>query len=206
MVDVGSEKDGTSLCRCLLTCLPQDQYQEFSDITRNSLGHALAEHSVELDEQAMEKLMEAYDSLSIFPDVGPALKELAKADHIECLVFSNGTKTMVTNSVQKSPELEPYSGVFKQFVTVDEVRAFKPAPKVYEYLASRTGMTDDMGSMWLISGNPFDVTGARAVGMQAAWVDRAGNGWQDKLGGKPTVVVRGLEEVAAIVEKHAINK
>ena len=57
--------------------------------------------------------------------------------------------------------------------------------------------------MWLVSGNPFDVVGARAVGMQAAWVDRAGKGWQDKLGGEPTVVVRSLEEVADAVANHA---
>ena len=61
-----------------------------------------------------------------------------------------------------------------------------------------------MGSMWLVSGNPFDVVGARAVGMQAAWVDRAGGGWSDGLGDlvgegvRPTIVAR---EVGEAVEK-----
>jgi 2-haloacid dehalogenase len=73
---------------------------------------------------------------------------------------------------------------------------------VYGHLASCTGMTGNMGSMWLISGNPFDIVGAHAVGMKAAWVDRAGNGWQDQLGGEPTVVVKSLEQVADIVAKH----
>jgi hypothetical protein len=59
------------------------------------------------------------------------------------------------------------------------------------------------GSMWLVSSNPFDVVGARAVGMKVAWVDRAGNGWQDRLGDGPTVVVKGLGEVADAVEKYA---
>lgn len=41
--------------------------------------------------------------------------------------------------------------------------------------------------------------------MQAAWVDRAGSGWQDMLGGQPTVIVKSLEEVADAIEGHARN-
>jgi len=61
--------------------------------------------------------------------------------------------------------------------------------------------------MWLVSGNPFDIVGARAVGMQAAWVDRAGNGWTDGLvpgaEGRPTLVVKGLGEVVEGVKKFS---
>ena len=147
--------------------------------------------------------MKAYDSLSTFPDVGPSLNRLASSENIECVVFSNGTKQMVTNSVKQSKDLSPYAEVFKDIVSVDFVRTFKPAPEVYKYLAHTRQMAGKEDHIWLVSGNPFDVVGARAVGMQAAWVDRAGNGWQDKLGGQPTVVVQSLEEVAAVVEEHA---
>jgi len=85
--------------------LDQGQYQHFSEVTRNSLQHALAEHGVSLDDSATTKLMEKYDSLSVFPDVTPGLQRLAANPNIECVVFSNGTKSMVTNSVKKSPEL-----------------------------------------------------------------------------------------------------
>ena len=146
--------------------------------------------------------MKKYDNLSTFPDVEKGLTALAKNPNVTCVVFSNGTKSMVTNSVQQSEALKPYSSTFSDIVTVDVVRTFKPAPEVYKYLAQRTEKTGDEGSMWLVSGNPFDVVGARAIGMQAAWVDRAGNGWQDKLGASPTVVVKGVDEVAAAIEKH----
>lgn len=147
--------------------------------------------------------MKSYDSLSIFPDVAPTLKNLSSNPDIECVVFSNGTKTMVSNSVNSSEELSPYASVFRNLVTVDFVRSFKPAPEVYKYLAQRVEKVGKEDEMWLVSGNPFDVVGARAVGMQAAWVDRVGNGWQDMLGGEPTVVVRSLEEVVDAVAKHA---
>ena len=165
--------------------------------------HALKEHSRDLDEPSIEELMRAYDSLSIFPDVAPTLNKLSSKPDIECVIFSNGTKTMVSNSVTKSEELSPYAFVFRNLITVDFVRSFEPAPEVYKYLAQCVEKVGKEDEMWLVSGNPFDVVGARAVGMQAAWVDRAGKGWQDKLGGEPTVVVRSLEEVADAVANHA---
>lgn len=152
--------------------------------------------------------MKAYDSLSTFPDVSPALKALAEESVITAVVFSNGTQSMVANSVKSSPDLGPHASVFKDIVTVEEVERFKPDPAVYYHLAEKMGKSktkEAMGEMWLVSGNPFDVVGARAVGMQAAWVDRAGSGWTDQLiqsdAGKPTIIVKGLGEVVEGIKK-----
>lgn len=154
--------------------------------------------------------MKAYDSLSTFPDVSPALKALADESAITAVVFSNGTNSMVTNSVKSSPDLGGYADVFKEIITVDEVKCFKPDPRVYYHLAEKMGKgksKEAMSELWLVSGNPFDVVGARAVGMQAAWVDRGGAGWTDGLvqgeTGKPTAVVKGLGEVVEAVKKYS---
>ena len=146
--------------------------------------------------------MKEYDNLSTFPDVEKALVELVRNPKVTCVVFSNGTKEMVTNSVQQSEALRPFSSTFSDIVTVDAIQKYKPAPEVYKYLAQCTGKTGNESAMWLVTSNPFDVVGARTVGMQAAWVDRAGNGWQDKLGASPTVIVKGVDDVAAAIEKH----
>ena len=153
--------------------------------------------------------MKAYDNLSTFPDVAPALKALANESSLTAVVFSNGTNSMVTNSVRSSPDLSPHAHVFESIITVDEVKCFKPDPRVYYHLAAMVGVgksSEEMGRLWLVSGNPFDVLGARAVGMQAAWVNRGGAGWTDGLvqgeTGKPTVVVKGLGEVVEAVKEH----
>ena len=153
--------------------------------------------------------MKAYDSLSTFPDVTPALQALSKEPGVTAVVFSNGTQTMVTNSVKSSPDLGPHASVFNDIVTVEEVKRFKPAPAVYYHLAEKVGKSktkEAMGEMWLVSGNPFDIVGARSVGMQAAWIDRAGNGWVDQLiqepTGKPTVIVKDLEQVVDALKQH----
>ncbi|KAK8243566.1 haloacid dehalogenase, type II [Phyllosticta capitalensis] len=180
-------------------------YEPFSTVTANALHHALAEAGESLSAAAIAALMDAYDSLSVFPDVPPCMRALASSTSITPVVFSNGTPAMVSNSVQRSPDLAPLAGVFADIVSVDDVRMYKPAPEVYAYLASRVGKTsEEMGHVWLVSGNPFDVTGARACGMKAAWVDRQGNGWQDSLGGdkwKPSVVLKGLDELPKVLEE-----
>ena len=187
--------------------ISQEQYLPFSTITRNSLKHVLAESKLSLDDSAIEDLMQAYNTLSTFPDVPPALEAIAKSEDIHAVVFSNGTDDMVGKSINSSPDLGPHAAVFKDVITVEEVECFKPHPNVYYYLAKEVGKSKDaMGEIWLVSGNPFDVVGARAVGMQACWVDREGKGWIDGLVegemGRPTVVVGGLEEVVGAVKKH----
>lgn len=180
-----------------------EQYAPFSDITRNSLLHALAENDLQLDDGQVEELMEAYNVLSTFPDVKPALKRLASNQNIQCVVFSNGTHSMVSSSLHHSDDLSPHESLFKNIVTVDYVKRFKPAPEVYQHLAKTVDKVGHENDMWLISGNPFDVVGARASGMQAAWVDRAGNGWQDRQGGRPTVIVQSLEELETAIQSHS---
>jgi 2-haloacid dehalogenase len=158
--------------------------------------------------------MHAYDALATFPDVEPALQALAADASIDAYVFSNGTAAMVARSVASSPSLAPLARVFTDLVTVDEVRCYKPDPRVYAHLAAKVGKGADRESVWLVSGNPFDVVGARAAGLQAAWVDRAGGhhgtrGWNDRLGelvGErggvgPTVVVKGVDEAVAAIKR-----
>jgi 2-haloacid dehalogenase len=190
-------------------------YVPFSTITLQSLHHALSESSESLSQDAIESLMKAYDALDTFPDVEPALKALAEDASIDAYVFSNGTDAMVSSSVKSSPSLAPHARVFKELITVEEAGCYKPDVRVYRLLATRVGKGTEkggMGSVWLVSGNPFDVVGARVAGLQAAWVDRAGGhhgmgGWNDRLGEVvaggvgPTVVVGGVDEAVEAIKR-----
>jgi len=191
--------------RSLLTLFPE-RYEPFSDVTRKSLQHALAEAGVSLEEEGINNLMSAYDTLGIFPDVSPVFAHLKDSPHIYPVVFSNGTSTMINASLTKSPDLSPYATLFQKVVVVEPVRRFKPDPQVYSHLCEQVGKADrgQEKDVWLVSGNPFDVVGANAVGLRTCWVDRGGMGWADRLGdgeaGRPTVVVKGLDEVVATIE------
>ncbi|KAJ5551311.1 hypothetical protein N7461_006009 [Penicillium sp. DV-2018c] len=172
------------------------RYEDFSSITRNSLLHALADNSEQLSDASIEHLMQAYDGLSTFPDVNAALTRIAANPSIQAVVFSNGTRSMISNSVFRSKDLSPHMDVFQDLVTVDEIQQYKPSKASYEHLAKQTGQAQ-MSKLWLVSSNPFDIVGARHAGMQAIWVDRAGAGWKDAAAPdlRPTAIVHSLEHI-----------
>lgn len=150
-------------------------------------------------------LIEAYDHLSTFPDVNPALIRLSADASIQPVVFSNGSKTMVSNSVLRSKDLASNAGVFQDLITVDEIQRYKPSPASYHHLARKMGKQESqMEQLWLISGNPFDIVGARSVGMQAIWVDRTNRGWQDAVapGLRPSAIVHSLEQIIQEIQSR----
>ncbi|TEY35446.1 hypothetical protein BOTCAL_0592g00010 [Botryotinia calthae] len=186
-------------------------YKPFSEITNTSLRHAISEHKLALSEADIKSAMEAYNSLSAFPDALIGLGNLAKDSKTNAYVFSNGTKEMVSSSVHSSPELSRFKDLFKELITVDDVKYYKPHPRVYEHLVRKVrGGVDkkDCEDVWLVSGNPFDVVGARHAGLMTCWVDRSKGGWNDTLGdlasGGPHLVVEGVD--AAVREIQRVSK
>ncbi|KAL4923185.1 haloacid dehalogenase, type II [Aspergillus undulatus] len=178
-------------------------YEPFSSITRNALHHALSEHGESLNDSEIENLMQAYDNLSTFPDAQGALNSLRKipTDKVTSVIFSNGTHSMLANSVHRSSDLSSHASTFADIVSVEDVKQYKPAPAAYRHLAEKVRKSEKLEDVWLVSGNPFDVVGARSVGLNAVWVDRGGAGWVDNVlpEVRPTVVVRSLEEVVGVV-------
>ncbi|KAJ6441242.1 haloacid dehalogenase [Purpureocillium lavendulum] len=175
-------------------------YRPFSDLTRWSFRQATAEAGVQLTPEQEERIMDAYNGLDAFPDVGEALALLAKTPALDPYVFSNGTLSMITSSLETSPSLARASDVLPpaKVVSVDPLGVFKPDPRTYEHMAKAAGLEGQPERLWLVSSNPFDAAGAVAAGLKSVWVDRAGKGWVDGLGGamdiKPTAIAKGVDE------------
>ncbi len=165
-----------------------EHYEDFAQVTRKALDHALAIAGRELDAAQKNALMTQYNDLERFADVEPGLQRLNQAGY-PMVVFSNGSPSML-NAIMNAAQLQSY---FQGFVSVDEVEVYKPSPKVYRHVAKRLGRT--IGDVRLISSNPFDVIGAQAAGMRAAWVNRS-RGLFDPLGSRPDIVVETLTELA----------
>ncbi len=165
-----------------------ERYEDFAQVTRKALDHALAMAERELDAAQKDALMAQYNDLERFADVEPGLQRLKEAGYT-MIVFSNGSPSML-NAIMNAAQLQPY---FQGFVSVDEVKVYKPSPKVYRHGANRLGRAIE--DVRLISSNPFDVIGAQAAGMQAAWVNRS-RGLFDPLGSRPEIVVETLTELA----------
>lgn len=95
------------------------------------------------------------------------------------------------------------------------MKCYKPDPRVYEHLVrkvrGKSGSLEeaDREGIWLVSGNAFDIVGARACGLKTCWVDRSGGGWVDCLGelasGGPHVIVKGVDEAVKEILKRSSN-
>ena len=168
-----------------------ERYEDFEQVTRKALDYALAVSGNTLEAQQKNSLMAQYNDLERFADVERGLQSLKDAGYT-MVVFSNGSPAMLTG-IMNAANLHPY---FKGFVSVDEVKVYKPSPIVYRHVANSLGRLID--EVRLVSSNPFDVIGAEAAGMQAAWVNRSG-GLFDTLAPMPPIVVKSLVELADVL-------
>ncbi|KAI0836195.1 haloacid dehalogenase [Hypoxylon sp. FL0890] len=181
------------------------EYKSFSEITRNALYHATAEHGLTLSEKDADALMKSYDSLRVFPEIPSALKILEEnSDSVEAYIFSNGTDEMIGNSIKTSPDLGPHAGRFKSLVTVHGLKCFKPDKRTYHHLVEQVGKQGNPSEVWVVSANPFDIVGSRSAGLKSAFIDRAGKGWIDRLdeNRRPLIVAPGVDEAIKSILKY----
>ncbi|CAP79332.1 (S)-2-haloacid dehalogenase [Penicillium chrysogenum] len=172
---------------------------------RNSLLHAPAGTGEQLDENVVNRLVNAYDDFKTFSDVNPMLRLLAADPNLREFVFFNGTRTIISNSVFRSKDLSPRANVFEDIIFVHVVKWYKLSQASYLHLAEQTvNGPCQMRKLWLISSNPFDIVGARSMGMNAIWVDRAGVGWKAAVVPdlQPTATVNSLEHIVEEVRAH----
>ena len=169
-----------------------ERYEDFEQVTRRALDYALAVVGRELRSEQKDALIAQYNDLERFPDVEPGLERLKEAGH-QMIIFSNGAPHML-QALMDAAELRPY---FQGFVSVDEVKTYKPSPKTYRHAARL--LERPIGEVRLVSSNPFDDIGAETAGMKSAWVDRSG-GLFDTLGSPPEIVVKTLTELAYALE------
>lgn len=87
---------------------------------------------------------------------------------------------------------------FDATLSADTIGTFKPDPGVYE-LARRAAGNEEV---CLIFGNPFDVIGANAAGLKAAWGAPGQRGALRPLEYGPDITVSDLEELCATLPRH----
>ena len=173
-----------SFRRGLMRC-----YEDFDACTRRALYFAAKTHNVELSEAAQRQLLTDYLNLPAFPDVPPAF-EILKASGCRLLAFSNGVENSLRTLLGNAGVLAYFDAV----VSVNDIKTFKPNPDVYSYLVSRGGRSRE--ETWLVSANPFDVIGAEAAHLRAAWVRRNSEDVFDPWEFEPDLVVSDLTQLA----------
>ncbi len=171
------------------------KYKDFSVCTRDAFEYTCARYQVRLEQKDKESILNAYKNLPAFPDVKEGL-EKARIAGYHLFAFSNGSAEMVKTLLSNAGLTE----YFLDVVSVDEVKSFKPDPAVYQHFLKRADTVANQA--WLVSSNPFDVIGARACGMHAAWIQRSPNTAFDPWEYEPTITIESLEDLAKEISEY----
>ena len=124
------------------------------------------------------------------------LLKLKAADKLELYMFSNGSYVTLQNA-RKTHEVLNKVFPIDKVLSVDDVRAYKPSRASYNHVLKSVGKTDKPEEVVLVSSNPFDICGARSMGMRALWINRTNADWVDQLGEGPTWIFKSFSELAS---------
>jgi len=136
--------------------------------------------------------MDAYNKLDTFPEVKDALKPLSR---VPLAILSNGSPKMLQAAV-KSSGLE---GVLSKVISVDEVKIYKPSPKVYQ-LAVDHLKVKSRSEIGFVSSNGWDAIGAASFGLTTFWINRA-DALMEELGLKPAKILHKLTDLVDVVKR-----
>ena len=162
--------------------------QDFAALTAHALDYALAQLMIPLAGEARQRLLDAYRSLSPFPDAADALALLAPRPRA---ILSNGTLEMLTPLVAGSA-LAPH---IDAILSVDAAEIYKPAPAVYQLAVDRLQLPRD--DIAFVSSNGWDAAGAKVFGFTTFWINRYGVP-VERHAPEPDYVVGSLANIAAI--------
>jgi 2-haloacid dehalogenase len=147
-----------------------DAYVPLPDLAELAFQSAAEELGIDADAQALAREL---TSLPLFPEVPEALDAL---DGARLGILSNGTR-------EGLEQLLSNAGIrdrFQHVLAADSVARYKPAPEVYGLAPRAFGVHAD--EVTLVSGNSWDIAGARLAGLRTIWVSR----------GRPVASVLGL--------------
>jgi len=158
------------------------RYEDFWQVTESALVFACESLGLPCPTVTRAELMQAYLHLQPFPEVSQALKALSGYSRA---ILSNGSPKMLQAAVASAG----LQGRFSHVLSVDEVKIYKPSPRVYQLACDGMGLAGT--AIGFVSSNFWDVVGAKNFGFWTCWVNRS-KVPQDELGFRPDAVVPDL--------------
>jgi 2-haloacid dehalogenase len=139
------------------------RYQDFAVVTRESLAYTLRVLGLQQDSDAFERIIDKYLHLDLYPDATAALAAMRDR---KLAILSNGSTGMLDALVRNSR----LDRVLDATISIDSQKIFKPAPEAYTLIESVLGVPP--AEVMFVSSNPWDACGAKAFGLNVAWIER----------------------------------
>jgi 2-haloacid dehalogenase len=139
------------------------RYEDFSVITKDSLTYTIRVLRLKHDAATFERIMDKYLHLDLYPD---ARATLAALKGKKLAILSNGSSGMLDALVHNTG----LDRVLDATISIDSQKIFKPAPDAYALIEARLGVRP--AEVLFVSSNPWDACGAKAFGLNVAWIER----------------------------------
>jgi 2-haloacid dehalogenase len=141
------------------------QYADFDRVTGDALVFAARSVGVTLESDDKRYLMEPFERLEAFGEVGTALHAFRDAG-VRLALLSNATPRMLAGSIQASL----LGGLFEHVLSTDAVRDYKPAAAAYRLGVERLALSPDR--ILFVASAGWDAAGAKWFGYPTYWINR----------------------------------
>lgn len=168
------------------------RHKDFWQLTEDGLTYASESLKLDLTADKRKRLMQAYLSLTTFPDVKRGLEAL-KRQGLRLAMLSNGEPKMLEAAARSAG----IDGLLDRIISVEDVKIFKPSPRTYNLGAEH--MEIRPAELGFVSSNSWDVAGAASAGLRTFWIQRSVAEPPEKLGFAADHVVRALTDLAPLV-------
>ena len=139
------------------------RHKNFWDVTEDSLDKSMKVFNV--NNNMKNELLSLYKILSPYPEVRGVLEDLKKKN-FKLAILSNGTPDLLNELVENNK----LNNLFDDLFSIEEVKIYKPDPRVYELPVKKYRVKSD--EITFLSANTWDVSGGGNFGYNSIWVNR----------------------------------
>ena len=165
------------------------RHKNFWDITEDSLDKSMKVFNI--NKNMKNELLSLYKILSPYPEVKEVLEDLKKKN-FKLAILSNGTLDLLNELVESNK----LNNLFDDLFSIEEVKIYKPDPRVYELPIKKYKIKSD--EITFLSANTWDVSGGGNFGYNSIWVNRH-NSVFDILDFQPKNEISNLTQLLDIV-------
>ena len=139
------------------------RHKNFWDVTEDSLDKSMKVFNI--NKNMKNELLSLYKILSPYPEVKGVLEDLKKKN-FKLAILSNGTLDLLNELVESNK----LNNLFDDLFSIEEVKIYKPDPRVYEIPIKKYKIKSD--EITFLSANTWDVSGGGNFGYNSIWVNR----------------------------------
>ena len=165
------------------------RHKNFWDVTEDSLEKSMKVFNI--NKNMKNELLSLYKILSPYPEVKGVLEDLKKKN-FKLSILSNGTPDLLNELVENNK----LNNLFDDLFSIEEVKIYKPDPRVYELPIKKYKIKSD--EITFLSANTWDVSGGGNFGYNSIWVNRH-NSVFDILDFQPKNEISNLTHLLDIV-------